>query len=49
MVIDVIEVSTNQKSVNCVFCEFFGNGKEFLDETFCVVSKFYLRVSNFNQ
>jgi len=46
MVSDVIEFSTNQKTVNffMVFQRYLGNGKEFLDEIFCIAFRKIFRI-----
>jgi len=46
MVSDVIEFSTNQKTVNSflVFQRYLGNGKGFLDEFFCIAFRKFFRI-----
>jgi len=46
MVSDVIEFSTNQKTVNLllVFQRYLDNGKEFFDEIFCIAFRKVFRI-----
>jgi len=46
MVSDVLEFSINQKTVNLfsVIKRFLGNGKEFLDELFCIAFRKIFRI-----